>query len=101
MPAGFDRDTAGDAAAREEIQHRRARIGQRAHDALDQLFRLLRRMSDALLGIAVEPRNSPDIRRVDTLVEILGIEALVALVDLERLRIEPGTNRIEIEIISW
>src|SRR5579859_2970609 len=99
MPARLDRDTGGDAAAGKKVEHRRARKRQRADQPLDQFFRLLRRMTDALLRIAVEPRDLPDIGRVDALLEALRVEPLVALVELEDLRIERLPDRVEVEIV--
>src|SRR5262249_2244637 len=101
MPASFNGDAAGDAGPSEKIQHRRAGIRQPAYDAGDQRLLLLRWLADALVGIAVESRDPPDIGRIDTLVEIFGIEALVALVRGEPRRLEAGAHRVEIEIISW
>src|SRR5215831_17044839 len=99
MPPVLDRDGCGDTAAGKEIQHGRTRIGQCADEAFDQYLRLLGRMADALLRIAVEARDLPDVGRVDALVETFGIEALIALVDLEPLRIEWLADRVEVKII--
>src|SRR6201999_2483859 len=101
MPLRFNGDARGNAAAGEEVQHGRTRKRQRAHDAIDQFPRLLSRMADALLRIAVEPRNPPDVGGIDALVETVLIEALVALVDREPLRIERRAHRVEIEIVFW
>ena len=56
-------------------------------------------MADALLRIAVEPRDFLDIGGVDALVETFGIEALVALVVLQPLRIERLADRVKVETI--
>src|SRR6185437_3992234 len=101
MPAGFDCNAARHAAAGEEIQHRRARKRQRADDPPDKFLRLLGRMADAFFRIAVEARDFPDIGGIDALVQILGVEPLVALVDLERMRIERLPHGVEVEIVFW
>src|SRR6185312_10838366 len=99
VPAIFDGDAGGNAAAGEEIQHRRAGIGKRKHQPLDQLLRLLGWMADPLLRIAVEARNLPDIGGVDALFQARRIEPLVALVNLKRLPIERAADRVEIKKI--
>src|SRR5262249_37821865 len=56
-------------------------------------------MAHALLGIAVETRYPPHVRRVDTLVQIFRIEPLVSLIRVEGFWIESRSHRIEVEEI--
>lgn len=56
-------------------------------------------MPDALLRIGVQPRDFPDMGRVDALVETVRIETPVARVEFEPPGIAPGPDRVEVEMI--